>query len=331
MHPASAESTGMETDSVMAFPVHDETTSPVEPGFAAPAPSGRGPWHSLSLLAIVPLVAGFGVPSVQLYLGEGIRLLPLIMVACLALAVYALNRLTDKDEDDWNLSEDADTRSRNAIVILAATGILMLLVGSLLALQGRLGYAYSFILFSGIAYSCRILPWYSRGRGFTLQRLKAVPFVKNLSIGLTWCAAIFLVPLYDGFIPLESVPRPFFLLAFGHILYIGMNTLFCDMRDLDGDRAAGVTTLATLLGIQGCYRWMAGVASVWGVFLCLLYLGVSWLDSAHLAFLLLAALGYPFTVYLIREKMSASEMTVDFAVESGSIAFAIGVMALAFL
>src|SRR3954468_24111625 len=79
-------------------------TTESTPGHAGRA---RRVWHALGLLLLMPLIAGFSVASVQIYLGTGIRFLPMAMVASIALAAYALNRLTDGEEDRLNMPGEA--------------------------------------------------------------------------------------------------------------------------------------------------------------------------------------------------------------------------------
>src|SRR3954469_12431685 len=92
------------------------TPSVAAPGRAKPkSTASRGIAQSLVLLFMMPIISGIGLGSVQIYLGLGLRALPIFMVSSLALFIYALNRVTDREEDLVNISENADALHRSAL------------------------------------------------------------------------------------------------------------------------------------------------------------------------------------------------------------------------
>jgi 4-hydroxybenzoate polyprenyltransferase len=277
------------------------------------------------LLLLMPALAAGVVLSVQLYLGGGIRYGAMVMVASLALFTYATNGLSDGVEDAVNDSVRAAALRSSAVWTLALAVAGMLLSGAVLARDGKFHALYALILAVGIVYSFRLIP-HPLGGGRAPVRLKDVPLVKNLCIGATWAGAAFLGPVLDLDAPPDA-PGRLLLVGVSYALLVAVNSLFCDIRDERGDRAANVRTLAVRFGAVRCFR---GALSVMGVWLVCLWAGYASgaLDARHFTFLGMTALGYPAAVWLVGTRLRASRTVTSYLIESADVFFALGLIVL---
>ncbi len=280
---------------------------------------------ALLLLLLMPAVAASVVLGAQLYLGRGVRYSTMLMVASLALFIYAANGLSDSVEDVANNAAKADALRRHAVWTLALSGCGIVVAGLLLALQHRLHRAYAVILSVGLVYSFRVIPHPLRG-GRPPVRLKDILLVKNLTIGATWAAAAFWCPVLD----LETAPAAparVGIVGVSYALLVAVNSLFCDVRDEPGDRACNVNTLPVRFGAERCFRGTMVLMVLWTAFLCAAFArGV--LDAPHLAILGALALGYPAVVWLSIARLQPSQAVSSGVIESSDILFMLGLVAL---
>lgn len=279
----------------------------------------------------MPAIAALSVISVQIYLGSGIRLLPLTMVMGLALIIYALNGLSDRVEDGHNNPHLVAAATRYSTIVLTVAGSTMVGSALLLANQGRLHLGYGLILLAGVLYSFRFVPWFSGGGALRWIRLKDIFLVKNLIIGFTWASAVFLIPLLDsGSESGPSLPSrtPFFFLTMGYALAVAISSVFCDIDDRVGDLAAGVDTLPVRLGSERCIELIWAVSAVWTVVVAVSYLGPGWIDFDHFAVLASLAVGYPLLVVGATRATYLPTSVRRYAIEASDPLFAIGLLLL---
>ena len=274
---------------------------------------------------MMPVVAASVVLSVQLYLGGKVNLPAALMVASLALLIYAANGFSDGAEDAVNDPARAAALRRNASWTLTVSGAGLVVAALLLAASGKLHAFYALILVVGIAYSFRIIP-HPLGRGRAPIRLKEVLLVKNISIGATWAGAAFLGPVLD----LDNAPGSpgrVAIVGVSYALLVAVVSLFCDVRDERGDRAAQVTTVPVRFGAERSFGGTFAVMGLWTAFLCAAC-AREVLDAPHLVFLAAAALGYPLTVWLVVTKLRPSQAISNGVIESADIFFALSLVAL---
>ena len=169
------------------------------------------------------------------------KLLPLWLAG--ALVVYNLDRLKRDPADRVNTPERASLHGmlRRWSWLVTAAGVAVLVLwplwlgsGALLLLTGLalpLSLSYSFPLFG--------------------SRLKDVPVLKTLFAPLVVLTAVLAPPIL-----LEGLAiSPALLLAAGWSWALLMfNMVLCDLRDIEGDRAAGTRSLPVLLGGAGTQR-----------------------------------------------------------------------------
>jgi 4-hydroxybenzoate polyprenyltransferase len=276
----------------------------------------------------MPAVASFCVTAVQLYLAQGLRPLTTLMVAALTLFIYALNGFSDHAEDAANDPARALMLRRSAAWTLGLASVVMLSAGVLLALRGRLHLSYGAIAFVGVAYSFRVIP-YLRGGSLEWLRLKDVALLKNLTIAMTWAAAVFLVPVLDAGQEWRFSSGLTFV-ALTYLLLVAHNSLFCDVRDEPGDREAGVRTLPVVLGAQRCFALTFVLAMAWSVGLVLGFAS-EFIDGPTTSFLLLVNLGYPAFVWWANERRSLQRDLEKALIESSDVVFAAGLILLSLL
>lgn len=161
---------------------------------------------------------------------------PLLIIFLLTLNIYAMNRQTDQQADEINLPQR--TRFVRAhgrwIFMLSCAGLTVAL--ALSAIRSLpLGAASLLAFLSGYFYSYP-LP--------SLGRFKDFLVWKNIGVGLIYGFLALIVPLYFG-LDSPEVLAPLFLLFFVRFFLISS---FFDLRDVEGDRKAGIRTIPIALG-----------------------------------------------------------------------------------
>lgn len=186
---------------------------------------------------------------------------PLLAFFCWHFALYVYNRYTDREEDRLNNPNEAldDADGRRALwltLVLLATGGLLLAVARFPTLYYVLSLPFVFL------YGQPLLG----GR----LRIKRITVVKNLyAILCCWCLPFTLLYMtYDGTLPL---PRALVYANLHLFITVAIYELFWDIRDVKGDRLAGVRTIPVRVGV-GVTRGLlllaiaAGVAAKWMLF-----------------------------------------------------------------
>lgn len=262
--------------------------------------------------------------SVQAYMGEGIEPKLCLCSMGIIFGVYTFNRFTDITEDFATDVGRVLFFQRKRIFLFLALGSM---VGStlILAVDDKLNWMFGLVLGIGFLYSYHMIPWYTPGRGFRLIRIKEMTLIKNLAVSFLWGASVFVLPLLystheikDGLL--------LFLLGGGLFLATLNNTLFDDILDEEGDRAAGIKTLPTSIGARNSYLVLWSLDVLWILAAGGLYL-LGRIDGAHAAFL--AVLGaYPFFYMGLNLRGKISKVWLDFVAESDLLLFSVGLFLL---
>jgi 4-hydroxybenzoate polyprenyltransferase len=198
------------------------------------------PIHALHLYGAAG-IAVFGW-SVARWAGfSSWKLLPLWLAG--ALVVYNLDRLKKDPADALNTPE----RVRSHAMLrawswrLAGIGAVILLVWPIWLGNIGLLLLTALALPISLSYSFPLLG----------PRLKDVPVVKTLFAPVVVIMAVLAPPvLLDG----VTLGPPLLLAAGWGWALLMFNMLLCDLRDMDGDRAAGTRSLPVLLGATGTQR-----------------------------------------------------------------------------
>lgn len=158
-----------------------------------------------------------------------------------AFSIYNLNRKTDEDEDAIN-RQDRFRFTKRFEAPLYYGAILCLVMA--LVLSGSFGIpsllATSAPFLLGILYSFRLLP-----EQIGYRRLKEIPAVKNIVVGLAWATLLSFLPVFLLHGTPDSRTAIAFLLFF---MWGFMASLIPDIRDRIGDARAGVRTIPVICG-----------------------------------------------------------------------------------
>jgi 4-hydroxybenzoate polyprenyltransferase len=159
--------------------------------------------------------------------------------SCLSAFIYIFNKVTDAQEDEINVSGlQVNKRWHKRVTAVAAVCFLLPLPFLLSAPPLLLFY----LILAGIGYS------YSAPLKFFgfKKRLKDIFFVKNAVSAASWASVPTLLPvLYYG----REIDGATFLAALNYFVFIFAVEVVWDIRDIEGDRAAGIKTLPIVLGV----------------------------------------------------------------------------------
>jgi 4-hydroxybenzoate polyprenyltransferase len=175
-----------------------------------------------------------------------------------AFSVYTLNRKTDEDEDAVNRQDRfAFTKRYEAPLYYGALLSLGLafVLSALSGIPSLLATGAPFIL--GTLYSFRLLP-----EGLGYRRLKEIPAVKNITVGLAWGILLSLLPVFFW----HREPGPGTAITFLLFFMWGfMASMIPDIRDRAGDASAEVRTIPVIFGEQRTKRILTGVLILLGI------------------------------------------------------------------
>lgn len=175
-----------------------------------------------------------------------------------AFSVYNLNRKTDEAEDAVN-SENRFAFTKRFGSYLYSGALLALgfalVLSALSGIPALLATSAPFIL--GTLYSFRLLP-----KGFGYQRLKEIPVVKNIIVGMAWGVFLSLFPVFIW----NGTPGPATLITFLLFFMWGfMASLIPDIRDRNGDAGANIRTIPVLFGKTQTKQILTGVLLLIGI------------------------------------------------------------------
>ncbi|MBW8887526.1 MAG: UbiA family prenyltransferase [Fibrobacteres bacterium] len=265
------------------------------------------------------------VYSVQRYLGFPFDAASSLSFMGIIFGVYTLNRFTDSVEDFANdLGRFLFFQGKRIFFYL---GILALMgsVGTLVA-ERKLNWMHMLLLTMGSGYSYRVIPWFAPGRGFHLVRIKEMIFMKNLCVSFLWGASVFVVPILGAGRELAGA-FPVWMLAAGFFISTLNNTLFDDILDEPGDRAAGIRTLPTTWGARRSQFLLMILDAVWIALIAVLT-AQRRLDGMHGAFLAFLGL-YPFLYLCLNLGGGIRKRAAGWLAEADLVFFALGMCWLA--
>lgn len=190
-------------------------------------------------------VVASSILCVSFLLQNTFNALLLLSYFFLTISVYNMNKLTDQSEDLVNSPETARFAKRNQKAIML--GVIVTYCIALFCAYLCNLYEVGIVLLplcSGVLYSVRLF-------GF---RLKDVLVMKNAVIAGSFACTAVLMPLashsevINPGIHFISFTFVVLLLAYFFFLKILINTVLFDVRDMNGDRLAGIVTVPVSLG-----------------------------------------------------------------------------------
>lgn len=198
-------------------------------------------WISLSAAGHVLLT--------QFCLGLELRAWPAFLAFSTMYMVYTLAKAVHFDPQADAVNDPERTRFlcrwRFWLIGLAT----VLYAGSLVWLWPRgLVWLALFPFVTAVLYDFRLLP-----SGWRYRRLKDIPGVKSLVVGLTWGVVVTLFPVL-----LAEGPSSKGWVVAGWALWNSLlwfvNTVYFDIGDMEGDRLEGTQTLPLVLGLGSTLR-----------------------------------------------------------------------------
>jgi 4-hydroxybenzoate polyprenyltransferase len=249
---------------------------------------------SIFLALNASIVAAF---SSMLY---GLEVKPtILLIAFLAtFSVYNMNRATDVSEDSINRPRAA---SRSILFYLVPS---MIASASCLMLSASVGaQALTVIITSftaSILYSFKLSP--------STPRLKEILGLKSVLVAFSWGFTGALLPA-----SCQAVDAAKIVLAFTYIfIQILVNTILCDIRDIDGDRASGVNTLPIALGLGATRKLLFTVNTL--LLPWLLYCATRGLFQEYVPALFFGV-GYGYLIIWAFSRKGCDRLLVELAVD----------------
>jgi 4-hydroxybenzoate polyprenyltransferase len=167
----------------------------------------------------------------------------LFIVFSATLFVYSVNLATDVEEDELNVpGRAAFTRSYGRVCVVVGVVLYALAVG--VAVVRGLPRAE----FLALPVAAAVL--------YSMARLKCVLLVKNFLVGVAWGTIPLGVGVYYGLLPSVEI----FGLATVFAVMLTVAAAVFDIKDVDGDRAAGVRTVPIRFGARATRVAAAGVS-----------------------------------------------------------------------
>ena len=184
------------------------------------------------------------------FLIYGVEVRPVIfLISFLAtFSVYNMNRATDKAEDSIN-RPDAAIKGSHFYLVLSLTALLLCLALSV-SVGVKTISVLAVPLIASIAYSVKLRP--------SFPRLKDIIGVKSIVVAFSW-------GFTGTFLPCTVYTINFTekILVFVYVfIQIFVNTVLCDVRDINGDRATGIKTLPIVLGLDRVKSLLLAVNSL---------------------------------------------------------------------
>jgi 4-hydroxybenzoate polyprenyltransferase len=165
-------------------------------------------------------------------------------VFLMTFGIYSINKLTDIKEDAINRPERISFLKGREKQIIVCSIFALLISGALAYFNEKVALLILFIPFiANCLYSTQIHPG--------LPRLKDIPFVKNIVVGLSWAMVCTLMP--------AATLKESLLLPVASVIYLMLikdfiNSTLCDLKDINGDRESGVKTIPVILGPEKTRR-----------------------------------------------------------------------------
>jgi 4-hydroxybenzoate polyprenyltransferase len=217
--------------------------------------------------------------AVATVLSEPVQPLLLVMAYLFSYGAYSMNRGAEFDQDDVSHPERTSLLAGRRKYLPVITGAYFVLG---YALAATVNYVFFVALLVPLALSVLYSVGSKRLTGVLgVSKLKEKLLVKNLVVSLGWSLIPVLVGLY--YLHLGAVLAVFSVLIFLRLL---TNTLLFDVRDVEGDRAAGITTVPVAAGAARTFVAMGLVDAAAAAYLVLAVIGL-WLPAFTLVYLAL--------------------------------------------
>jgi 4-hydroxybenzoate polyprenyltransferase len=288
-------------------------------------------WAPLIKIVNLSLSGFVGLFAVDVYLDFDFDLWVGLALMGAIFSVYTFNCFTDKAEDLANQtkhnSKIIDLRLYRAGMFAFTIAVVIIIFHCFSVIKLSL---FAIAALISIAYSYRIIPSFTKNQQSDHHkkhryRFKEITAVKNIAIALCWSSSLVLSPLlFDDRI--IEVDYSFLLLFTSLFILIFINSLFGDIRDINGDRLAGLKTIPVVFGNRNCYRLIILISTIWFAWIFSSYRSNA-IDSNDFWFLA-AIVAYPLSYFLPYRWGLRSEFSLDLICEFDVWFFSIGLLLL---
>lgn len=222
-----------------------------------------------------------------------------LLVAFLAtFSVYNMNKATDRAEDAVNRPDTASWGDLYFLAPSLAALFLCLYVSFLISLKAAMLIMASFT----VAF------FYSIKLNDSIPRLKEVVGVKSLMVALSWGMTGSILPACSHPVEAENL-----VLVFTYIfIQLLVNTILCDVPDMEGDSASGVNTVPLVLGLSNTRKLLIGINSL--QLPLLIYCKVNGLYQDYMPALFFG-IAYGYLIILLFSMKMHKKILVDVAVD----------------
>ena len=160
----------------------------------------------------------------------------LLIAFFLTIFVYNMNKVTDTIEDIIN-QPNVIFVGRSFYLLSSFTAlVLCLLFSILLGVKALLVVLTSSV--ASITYSIRLSK--------SIPRLKEIVGIKSILVATSWSLTGALLPACIQIVEPVKIVLIFFFI----FVQLFINTILCDIRDIEGDRVSGLRTIPIVLGLN---------------------------------------------------------------------------------
>lgn len=195
--------------------------------------------------------------------GRTPTLVLLVMAYLFSFGAYMMNRSAEMDQDLVSHPERTNYLARRRKVL---PGV----VAASFVIGYALAATVSLVFFVALLVPLALSILYSVGSDRLIsvigaRNLKQRLLLKNVSIALGWSLIPVLVGFYFG-----AFDWPLLLLGPFIFMRLVTNTIVFDIRDAEGDRANGVRTLPTEMGVSASFKVVGAIDAISAIFLILM-------------------------------------------------------------
>ncbi len=212
----------------------------------------------LGPIAWLSLAAGLQMLGALLFFRAPVDCILISTYFFITFGIYLLNRFTDT-EDSFNCPEQKIFFQQKSKLIIIPISVIAASV-ILLSATNRLVFWHILLIVLGILYSVSLIP-VIHDRSIRFVRLKDVLLAKNMAVSLLWGITPFAIAASQKS-PVVSTKGDLVIVVMAFCLTTLINTVSCDVRDTDGDRHAGVLTLATRFGEKATGSFLFALGSL---------------------------------------------------------------------
>lgn len=220
------------------------------------------------------VAAGMQLLAASYYLYHTFQLQLLIICATITTGIYLLNRIVDTEDrynnySRWYFFNGGRGERKNYWLFITAVLLIAPVIYLCIVKMTGTALVLTLFVFVGVFYSIKILPYLKAQKKLAWVSLKDIPIAKNVVVCVMWSSGGFAVAnTVFGIKPFNL--DTLYIIATLFICSM-INTITCDVRDVDGDRILKKPTLPFLIGVQKTFNFL-----LWSSIAMVLISAVGW-------------------------------------------------------